>query len=167
MKAKIILIYSLGAFAFFVVAPCIMIVLSKIFPAQFLPNVSYIPILGAVSSAFGIILCIWSNHSLYVHGHGFAPVIGKIKLLKESDTLVTTGAYGVCRNPMHTGIILFYLGLSCAINSLASLIIPLLMFIFAYIFAVFIDEPRLRRDFGEDFEVYTQNVPRFMPKLRK
>ena len=43
----------------------------------------------------------------------------------------------MCRNPMHMGAFLFYLGLGCAVNSLLSLVVPFGFLLFAYCFAVF------------------------------
>lgn len=57
---------------------------------------------------------------------------------------------------MHMGIVLFYLGLCCAINSLITLVIPCLFLIFAQIVAVYIDEPRLKRDFPEEYSQWVQ-----------
>lgn len=69
---------------------------------------------------------------------------------------------------MHMGIVLFYLGLCCAINSLITLVIPCLFLIFAQIVAVYIDEPRLKRDFPEEYSQWVQKVPqRFWPKPKK
>lgn len=101
-------------------------------------------------------------------GHGGAVVLGNVKLTKQTDRLVTEGPYSLCRNPMHMGIVLFYLGLCCAINSLITLVIPCLFLIFAQIVAVYIDEPRLKRDFPEEYSQWVQKVPqRFWPKPKK
>jgi len=69
---------------------------------------------------------------------------------------------------MHMGAFLFYLGLCCALNSLVTLLVPFGFLIFAYLFAVFLDEPRLKRDFPEEFEQWVSDVPqRFWPKTKK
>ena len=74
----------------------------------------------------------------------------------------------MCRNPMHMGLVLFYLGLCCAINSVLTLIVPLGMLIFAYGFTILLDEPRLKKDFKEEFDKWVQDVPnRFWPKPKK
>ena len=42
------------------------------------------------------------------------------------------------------------------------------MLIFAYGFTMLLDEPRLKKDFPEEFEKWVQDVPnRFWPKPKK
>ncbi|MGN0909403.1 MAG: methyltransferase family protein, partial [Succinivibrio sp.] len=100
-------------------------------------------------------------------GHGGAADLGPVRISRRTDALVTTGPYALCRNPMHLGLFLFYLGLACAINSLSSLAVPALTLAFAYISAVHFDEPRLRRDFTESYAAWSAEVPRFLPSLRR
>ena len=69
---------------------------------------------------------------------------------------------------MHMGLVLFFLGLCCAINSLITLLIPLAFLTFAYIMAKYVDEPRLKRDFPNEFDDWCHKVPqRFWPKPKK
>lgn len=158
---------ALGYLVFFIAGPALMLVIAYFFPITFLPSLKVGLLPGAMSSGFGAVLVIWSNIELYRKGHGGAAVIGRIRISKPTDTLVTSGPYALCRNPMHLGLTLFYLGLSCAINSLSSLIVPVLTLAFAYISAVYFDEPRLRQDFTESYAAWSAEVPRFLPVLRR
>ncbi len=163
-----ILAYVFGCFVFFIIIPSIIIYIASFSPYTFMPEGKPATIFGAISSAVGLIFVYWSNKELLQKGKGGAIVVGSIKLSKETIKLVTTGPYALCRNPMHMGVFLFYLGLCCAINSLLSLIVPFGFLLFAYLFAVIIDEPRLKRDFPEEFEKWVQDVPqRFWPKPKK
>ena len=167
MKFKDIFFYVVGTFIMMIIPPATIITLGFLYPENFMPPITFTPIFGAFTSAVGIFFTVWSNIELWKKGKGGPAVIGKIKLMQETKHLVTTGPYALCRNPMHLGLILFYLGLCCAVNSLYSLIIPLLFGIFAYCFAIFLDEPRLKRDFGDEYAVWSERVPRFWPKPRK
>lgn len=159
--------YVVGSCAFFVLGPCVMLVLKYFFSAPFLPENSFMVYVGYILCVLGAFFAIWSNVALVRIGKGGAGVIGPIKLMTETTHLVTTGPYALCRNPMHLGVILFYLGIACVINSLASLVIPLAMIIFAYVMAVFFDEVRLQRDFPEEYASWSSQVPRFIPKINR
>lgn len=168
MNFKELSAYILGSTILFAALPCLMIYLGVNYPYDFMPTGPQSSIFGAVCSAVGLFFVIWSNYVLITKGHGGAVVIGKIKLSRQTDRLVTEGPYSLCRNPMHMGVVLFYLGLCCAINSLITLVIPCLFLIFAQIVAVYIDEPRLKRDFPEEYSQWVQRVPqRFWPKPKK
>ena len=68
---------------------------------------------------------------------------------------------------MHLGIILYFLGFACYLNSLWALAVPLAMTVFAFSLAVFVDEPRLKRDFPEEYAAWASRVPRFLPNVRR
>ena len=166
--ARYIFSYLLGGSIFFVAIPAIIFFIATLCPYTFMPEGKVAVFFGAFSSAVGLLFMIWSNLELIKKGKGGAVVIGNIKISKETIKLVTTGPYSMCRNPMHMGAFLFYLGLCCAVNSFFTLVVPFGFLLFAYFFAVFLDEPRLKRDFPEDYEKWIQDVPqRFWPKPKK
>ena len=167
MPKKEVLVYLFGTVALLVAVPVIIIYIGYRFNAPFMPPLLVSSIFGAVTSALGLFFTVWANIELKRKGKGGPAVFGKIKLMQETSVLVTTGPYALCRNPMHLGVFLFYLGLCCSVNSLYSLIIPLMFGIFAYCFAVFLDELRLRRDFGAEYEKWAACTPRFLPKNYK
>ncbi len=163
-----VLAYVFGCAVFFIVIPAVIIYLATLNSITFMPEGWPSVIFGAISSAVGLFFVIWSNKELLEKGKGGAIVVGSVKLSKETIKLVTTGPYSLCRNPMHMGAFLFYLGLCCALNSIITLLVPFGFIIFAYFFAIFLDEPRLKRDFPEEFEQWVQDVPqRFWPKTKK
>lgn len=167
MKARDLLVYAAGCGLFFAAIPAGMVYLGLRYPVTFVPPGRLAAAVGAATSGCGLFFTLWANLELYRKGGGGPAVIGRIRLMTETCRLVTSGPYALCRNPMHLGLILFYLGLSCALNSLYSLLITFLFWIFAFCFAVFLDEPRLRRDFGAEYEDWAARVPRFWPRTRK
>jgi len=167
MSLRNVLSYLAGSFVLFILGPALILYLATLWHYTFMPEGYGSVIFGGLSSAVGLLFIIWSNYELIKKGHGGAVVIGSIKLSDETIKLVTTGPYSMCRNPMHLGVVLFYLGLCCAINSLITLIVPLVTLLLAYLFAIFLDEPRLKRDFKEEYEKWACDVPqRFWPKAR-
>ncbi len=79
--------------------------------------------------------------------------------------LVTEGAYGLCRNPMKTGLFVILLGEALACRS------PVLLgwfACFALVNVIYIrawEEPGLVRRFGPDYLDYCARVPRWLPRI--
>lgn len=163
MKKTDCLALSLGSLILLILVPVFMWGLKHFCSLEFLPSGNIAFLLAVLCSSWGLILIIWANYALLSRGHGGAAVIGRIKLMQETCALVTTGPYALCRNPMHLGVIFYYLGIACFLNSLLCLSIPVLTGVVAFLFAVYIDEPRLKRDFGDAYEEWSAKVPRFIP----
>ncbi len=80
--------------------------------------------------------------------------------------LVVQGPYRHVRNPMITGVIAILMG-----EALLTASAPVLgwFVFFALLNAIVIpmvEEPQLRRRFGDDYATYTANVPRWLPRVR-
>ena len=80
--------------------------------------------------------------------------------------LVVRGPYRYVRNPMISGVLFILLGEAALFRS-----VPLLLW-FGAVLAVnavylpLVEEPGLQRRFGEDYERYRADVPRWLPRLR-
>jgi len=83
-----------------------------------------------------------------------------------AEDLVTDGIFAHCRNPLYDGNILMILGLAVAINSLWSLVISTVFFLFAYRAIVAAEEAFLAKKFGDQFTDYCRRVPRFAIRLK-
>lgn len=157
---------AFGAAVFFIGLPAAMLILDRLAHISFLPDNALITALSLLCSAVGIFFCLWANLELIKRGRGGAAVIGPLKLCRETSRLVVSGPYALCRNPMHLGIILYQLGICCVIDSLLTLAVPLAMLVFALTLSCLVDEPRLRRDFRDEYEKWAEAVPRFLPKIK-
>jgi protein-S-isoprenylcysteine O-methyltransferase Ste14 len=80
--------------------------------------------------------------------------------------LVITGPYRYVRNPIYAGVYAIFLGHFLWFGYWALLIYTVLAFIGAHVFVVLYEEPTLKRKFGESYENYLKQVPRWIPKLR-
>ncbi|HUQ24240.1 MAG TPA: isoprenylcysteine carboxylmethyltransferase family protein [Burkholderiales bacterium] len=80
------------------------------------------------------------------------------------QTLVTSGPYAWCRNPMYLGHLIFLLGLALTFQSEVALGL-LVLSIFRFHAQVGRDESRLRRLFGAEYETYAARVKRWLPYL--
>jgi protein-S-isoprenylcysteine O-methyltransferase Ste14 len=115
---------------------------------------------GIVLIAIGLVLVSWTV-ALFAR-------IGKGTLAPWDPTsrLVVVGPYRHVRNPMISGVLAVVLGEAALFGS-----VPLLVW-FGAVFAVnavyfpLVEEPGLRKRFGEDYEAYCAAVPRWVPRLR-
>lgn len=85
----------------------------------------------------------------------------------EGTYLIISGPFAYVRNPIYIGNTLIYLGIglmSFAIFPYLQ-IIALLFFLFQYYFVIKGEEEFLLNRYGEKFNEYKQNVPRFFPRL--
>ncbi len=80
--------------------------------------------------------------------------------------LVTDGFHGVVRNPIIAAEMLVIWGEAFYFGSIGIVSYAVLMTAFAHWVVVRVEEPELRERFGESYEVYCQNVPRWIPRAR-
>jgi protein-S-isoprenylcysteine O-methyltransferase Ste14 len=117
-------------------------------------------LVGGLLIAPGLGLLAWTIALFGRVGHGtLAP-------WDPTARLVVVGPYRHVRNPMISGVLAILLGEAALFAS-----VPLLVW-FAAVFAVnavyfpLVEEPGLRRRFGEDYDSYRANVPRWIPRRR-
>jgi protein-S-isoprenylcysteine O-methyltransferase Ste14 len=119
-----------------------------------------LPVLGGALLCLGLVLMA-STIRLFV-------TVGKGTLAPWNPTqrLVVRGIYRHVRNPMISGVFFVLLGEAVLAASL-----PLFGWfaVFVVVNAVYIplaEEPGLVKRFGDEYLAYTQNVPRWIPRLR-
>jgi protein-S-isoprenylcysteine O-methyltransferase Ste14 len=79
---------------------------------------------------------------------------------------VARGLYRHARNPMYVGDLLVVVGEALVFESAALLLYALLVLGVCHLFVVLHEEPTLKRKFGERYERYCANVPRWVPAGR-
>jgi protein-S-isoprenylcysteine O-methyltransferase Ste14 len=89
---------------------------------------------------------------------------GKDKKVYAVD-LVTEGMFHHCRNPLYVGNILMLLGVGLLSNSLYFVLIVVPIFCFIYQAIVLAEENYLRGKFGPQYDVYANDVNRWVPSL--
>jgi protein-S-isoprenylcysteine O-methyltransferase Ste14 len=86
---------------------------------------------------------------------------GTISPLDPTKNLVAKGLYRYSRNPMYVGVMLLLLGEAVFWQSLVLAGYAAIVFIGFNLFIIFHEEPRLKRDFGTEYELYFQKVRRW------
>ena len=113
-------------------------------------------LLGVIIFMIGFVLMVHCIFRFAIEGRGtLAPV-------DATKVLVVTGLYRYLRNPMYLGVITMLLGESIYIQSVIMWIYILIVFIAFNIFIFWIEEPRLKRDFGDEYIRYCQKVRRWI-----
>ena len=78
--------------------------------------------------------------------------------------LVVRGPYGYVRNPMITGVLCILLGETALFGSIGILVWAVLFVAINAVWFPLVEEPGLRQRFGEEYETYRRQVPRWIPR---
>jgi protein-S-isoprenylcysteine O-methyltransferase Ste14 len=84
----------------------------------------------------------------------------------EGPSLTTGGPYAFVRNPIYSGSMVLGLGVVGLIGSWVMLIPYGMVFALFYFCIIPAEEQFLLRTFGDQYQHYCDNVPRFFPRLR-
>jgi protein-S-isoprenylcysteine O-methyltransferase Ste14 len=95
-------------------------------------------------------------------------LVGRGTLLPAVPTehLVVSGPYRYVRNPMYVGVITALAGEALLFWSRHMVVYLATIWIIMHIFVCFYEEPTLAQKYGEEYEGFRHNVPRWIPRLR-
>lgn len=85
----------------------------------------------------------------------------------KTNTLIVTGPYSMCRNPLYFFSFLGGLGLGLATETATVPLIIIAGFVLYYPLVIKAEERRLQSAHGKDFEDYLRSIPSFFPSLAK
>lgn len=88
--------------------------------------------------------------------------LGTLSPADPTKQLVISGLYTFTRNPMYVGVMLMLSGEVIFSLSIALLIYSIFIFCAFSVFIVYWEEPRLKNDFGADYETYCKKVRRWL-----
>ena len=166
-----ILGYVVGGLLFLVLMPLGLYRLSRAF--DHLTSIQLIPITGlrltmAVGlSLFGLLFALWSGVVQNIVGRGGPLEVAGIEVSPKTQNLVVTGPYKYTRNPMLFGACVYYYAVAVYLNSVIAVAAVVLFMTFMLILVKLTEEPRLLKDFGQDYEEYRQRVSMFVPWTQK
>jgi protein-S-isoprenylcysteine O-methyltransferase Ste14 len=87
--------------------------------------------------------------------------------LDAPQDLVTSGPFGVIRNPIMAGELAVIWGEALLFNQLGIAVYAVLATVAGHLAVTRIEEPELGERFGTEYEVYRSRVPRWCPVLRR
>ena len=114
---------------------------------------------GIALGPAGAVLALTTIFLFIYDGRGTPAVFDRPK------RFVPHGPYRLVRNPMYIGGILMLLGLGCYLESIAMVLYAGLVFLLIHTFVVLVEEPGLRKRFGENYVAYCHAVPRWIPSI--
>lgn len=83
----------------------------------------------------------------------------------QTQRLVVRGPYRHVRNPMISGVIFILLGEAALFGSVSVLVWALLFSLVNMVYIPLAEEPGLESRFGNDYRLYKQHVPRWLPRI--
>lgn len=128
-------------------------------PRAALPGWPLLAVLGAVLALLGMAVLLESFLRFALQGRGTpAPVA-------PPEKLVVSGFYRYVRNPMYVAVLALVVGQGLLTARPWTLAYGALLWGAFHAFVVAYEEPTLRRSFGEDYDRFAANVPRWLPRL--
>jgi protein-S-isoprenylcysteine O-methyltransferase Ste14 len=168
---KMILGYIVGGILVIVLVPSIIYIISSLFDNLYRFEIFQNPIIKwmiiIVLLVIGLIFGIWSLIVQNNIGEGGPVEIGNIEISPKTKNLVVSGPYKNTRNPMLFGAFLIYLAFALFINSITSAIIVFVIIVFMLTVVVKMEEKRLLKDFGNQYEEYRKKVSMFIPWFQR
>lgn len=83
-----------------------------------------------------------------------------------TQRLVVSGLYRRVRNPMYVSVVSAILGQGLLFGSLGVIEYAAIVWLLFHLFVVVYEEPTLRKSFGLEYEIFCQEVPRWIPRVR-
>lgn len=159
--------YFLGGLVFLFAIPLGMVGLSKALdPLLNVPLIPY-PVLRLVLSIVlllcGLLFAFWSLIIQNTVGQGGPLEFANVEISPRTKKLVVTGPYRYTRNPMLFGACSLYFAVALYLNSISALSLAILFMVFMLFFVKRVEEKRLLREFGAEYEEYRQKVSMFIP----
>lgn len=96
-----------------------------------------------------------------------AVLVEKINLKVRETKLITTGIYGVVRNPVYSAFLFVFTGILLFAANFLLLLLPIFYWGFLTVLMKKTEEKWLHRQFGEEYAAYCREVNRVIPWFRK
>ena len=168
---KMILGYIVGGLLVIVLVPSTIYIITSLFDnvyrIEIIQNTITRWIIIIILLVIGLIYGIWSVIIQNTIGQGGPVEIGNIEISPKTKNLVVSGPYKNTRNPMLFGTFLLYLAFALFINSVTSVVLVSAVFVFMLTVVVKMEEKRLLKDFGNQYEEYRKKVSMFIPWFQR
>ena len=91
----------------------------------------------------------------------------KLFEMVAENKLITTGVYGIVRNPVYSAVLLACTGAVCMANDLVLFFIPALCWVYMTVFVKLTEEKWLTDLYGQEYLEYCKKVNRCIPWFPK
>ena len=149
------IVIAYGLFSVFIPRELLSLNL-ELFPV----NIGAVRYCGLISIIIGTVMNLRCYGELIFSGKGTPDP------LLPTEKLVSRGLYQFIRNPVYVGLFLILFGEAVLFMSAVLLVYSLLWLLVLNLIVVFIEEPSLKRKFGDAYNDYRQSVPRWIPRLK-
>lgn len=168
---KMILGYFVGGLLVIVLVPSIIylitLLVDNLFRIEVIRNPTIKLIVIIILFTTGLIYGMSSLIIQNAVGKGGPVEIGNIEISPKTKNLVVSGPYKNTRNPMLFGAFLMYLAFALFINSITAVVIVCAIIVFMLTVVVKMEEKRLLKDFGNQYEEYRKRVSMFIPWFQR
>lgn len=124
---------------------------------RFVPQASWVELLGVVLTAAGIAFAIWARHHLGRHWSAEITI-------REGHQLIASGPYARIRHPIYTGMLLGILGTALVVGKYRGLL-ALVMVVLGFWMKARTEELFLEREFGDEYRDHKRRTGFFIPRL--
>ncbi len=115
-------------------------------------------ILGIIMLVVGLFYGLWSNYAEITRAGGTpVPVI-------PTQTLLVSGPFAHCRNPMTFGTITLYLGIGVLVGSISSILVVCIFGALLLTYLKTVEEKELTLRFGDAYLAYKAKTPFIFPR---
>jgi len=121
-----------------------------------LPDWVYYP--GIFLMLLGVLVRQWA---IAVLGRFFSLTVR----VATDHRVVTRGPYRLVRHPSYTGVLITFIGLGLAVQSLGGLLVLLGVFSLCYGYRIRVEEKTLLSELGQDYASYMKRTKRLIPYL--
>jgi protein-S-isoprenylcysteine O-methyltransferase Ste14 len=168
---KMVLGYITGGLLVLVLTPSVIYMITSLMDKVYRLEIIHDPVIRWIIIILllvtGLTYGIWSVTIQNIVGQGGPLEIGNMEISPKTKNLVVSGPYKNTRNPMLFGTFLIYLAFSLYLNSLTSIVLVCAIFVFMLTVVVKMEEKRLLKDFGNQYEEYRKKVSMFIPWFRR
>ena len=156
---------ALGSVAFFLLAPCVVAGVVPWWLTRWEmrePLAYWTPLraLGIALLVTGAVVLVHSFTRFVVEG------VGTPAPAAPTEHLVVGGLYRFVRNPMYIAVVATIVGQGLLLWQPMLLLYALCLWVLFASFVHWYEEPRLTRQFGDEYDAYRRAVPAWLPRLR-
>lgn len=126
------------------------------FETVFESPMGVLKVIGLIVCIVGVVITCHCIFKFATEGHG------TLSPADPTTRLVIKGLYKYSRNPMYVGVMMILLGECLFTLNLNLLLYSILIFTAFNLFIIYWEEPRLTKDFGEEYITYQKQVRRWI-----